>query len=159
MLTLTRKTEYAIIAVSHLANAGDKVVSARDIAEQHSVPLPLLMNVLKRLNRTGHVNSVRGARGGYMLALPPGKISLADLIAAVEGPVHLTRCTNTAKTRRVCGLTSTCPVRSSLVKVHQRLYSFLSSVTIADLAFDSRSRQENGPGDGPAEPAARVIAT
>ncbi|MEW6250870.1 MAG: Rrf2 family transcriptional regulator, partial [Planctomycetota bacterium] len=62
MLTLTRKTEYALIAVCHLTRVGQKVVSARDIAEEHSVPLPLLMNVLKRLNRTGHVNSVRGAR-------------------------------------------------------------------------------------------------
>lgn len=138
MLTLTRKTEYALIAVSHLARVGQKVVSARDIAEEHSVPLPLLMNVLKRLNRTGYVTSVRGARGGYILAMRPAEISLADLIAAVEGPVHLTRCTNPAKTRRTCDLTPTCPVRGSLVKVHERLTEFLSEVTIADLAFDER---------------------
>jgi Rrf2 family protein len=138
MLTLTRKTEYALIAVCHLARVGRQVVSARDIAEEHSVPLPLLMNVLKRLNRMGLVNSVRGARGGYVLAVPAREITLAGLIGAVEGPVHLTRCTNPSKTRRTCNLTSTCPVRGSLVKVHHRLNSFLSDVTIADLAFDER---------------------
>lgn len=135
MLTLTRKTEYALIAVTHLARVGQKVVSARDIAERHDVPLPLLMNVLKRLNRTGHVRSQRGARGGYVLAVPAEQVTLADLIEAVEGPVHLTRCTNTAKDGRSCELTGTCPIRGSLVQVHRRLRAFLSDVTIADLAF------------------------
>lgn len=138
MLTLTRKTEYALIAVCHLARVGRQVVSARDIAEEHAVPLPLLMNVLKRLNRTGLVNSVRGARGGYLLAVSPQEITLAGLIGAIEGPVHLTRCTNPSKTRRTCNLTSTCPVRGSLVKVHHRLNEFLSEVSIAELAFDER---------------------
>lgn len=138
MLTLTRKTEYALIAICHLARVGQKVTSARDIAEEHGVPLPLLMNVLKRLNRTGHITSVRGARGGYLLAVRPQEFTLAGLIEAVEGPVHLTRCTNTAKNRRTCDLSGHCTVRPSLVKVHQRLTNFLSGVTIADLAFDER---------------------
>jgi Rrf2 family protein len=138
MLTLTRKTEYAMIAVCHLAHAGHKVVSARDIAEAHGVPLPLLMNVLKRLNRTGHVHSVRGAKGGYVLAVPPEQFTLDGLIEAVEGPVHLVRCTNPAKNARRCTLTRPCPLRASVRKVHDRLRDFLGAVTIADLAFDVR---------------------
>jgi Rrf2 family protein len=136
MLSLTRKTEYAVIAMCHLARSGRKIISARDIAVEHGVPLPLLMNVLKRLNRVGYVNSVRGARGGYLLAVQPSQLSLADLIAAVEGPVHLTRCTNAAKNARRCDLSGTCPVRPSLVKVHHQLQKFLGGVTVADLAFD-----------------------
>ncbi len=138
MLTLTRKTEYALIAVCHLARVDNTaVVSARDIAEQYNVPLPLLMNVLKKLNRAGHINSVRGARGGYLLAVDPRRLTLAALIAAVEGPIHLTRCTNPAKDARRCDITGTCPVRRSMVKVHQKLETFLSSLTIADVAFDT----------------------
>jgi Rrf2 family protein len=136
MLTLTRKTEYALIAVAHLARVGQKVVSARDIAEQHCVPLPLLMNVLKKLNRTGYVNSVRGARGGYVLAVEPTNLTLVDLIQAVEGPVHLTRCTNSASDARTCDIMGTCPIRGSLARVHHQLRNFLSKITIADLAFD-----------------------
>jgi Rrf2 family protein len=139
MLTLTRKTEYSLIAVCHLAQVDQKVVSARDIAEEHCVPLPLLMNVLKKLNRTGLVTSVRGARGGYELAQAPGMITLAGLIEAVEGPVHLVRCTNTAKDARRCDLTSQCFIRRSVVKVHDRLRRFLTSVTVADIAFDERN--------------------
>ncbi len=136
MLTLTRKTEYALIAVCHLARVGHKVVSARDIAEQHAVPLPLLMNVLKRLNRTGHVNSVRGAHGGYVLAVPPESISLAGLIEAVEGPVSLVRCVSAADDRRSCSRTGVCTIRHSVAKIHVQLRRFLSDVSVADIAFD-----------------------
>ena len=136
MLTLTRKTEYALIAVCHLARVGQKVVSARDIAEQHAVPLPLLMNVLKRLNRTGHVTSVRGAHGGYVLAVPPETVSLAGLIEAVEGPVSLVRCVSAPNGRRLCMRMDVCTIRHSVAKVHEQLRRFLSDVSVADIAFD-----------------------
>jgi Rrf2 family protein len=139
MLTLTRKTEYALIAACHLAHAGPKrVVSARDIAEAHGVPLPLLMNVLKRLNRTGHVNSVRGARGGYVLATPPEELTLDGLIEAVEGPVHLVRCANPDRSARKCTLTGPCPISGSVRKVHEKLRVFLKQITIADFVFEGQ---------------------
>ncbi len=136
MLTLTRKTEYALIAVCHLARVGEKVVSARDIAEEHAVPLPLLMNVLKKLNRTGHVNSVRGARGGYVLKVKPEEFSLADLIEAVEGPVRFVRCSDTSGGGRPCARTGLCFIRSAVLKVHEKMRKFLSGVTIAEIAAD-----------------------
>ncbi len=139
MLTLTRKTEYALIAVCHLARTGPKVTSARDIAEDHGVPLPLLMNVLKRLNRAGYVNSVRGARGGYILKIPPNEFSLAALIEAVEGPVHLVRCSNPDHDGRQCGLTTRCFIRRAVLKVHDRMRKFLNSVTVADIAMDDQA--------------------
>lgn len=137
MLQLTRKTEYALIAIAQLARVGPRVVSAREIAEEHMVPLPLLMNVLKKLNRAGVVNSMRGARGGYVLATRPEELTLADVIEAVEGPVHLTRCANlNEEGGRVCGLESSCPIRRSLVRVHQRLHGFLRGVTVAEIAYE-----------------------
>ncbi len=149
MLTLTRKTEYAMIAVCHLAHTGSRVVSAREIADEHNVPLPLLMNVLKRLNRTGQVTSVRGARGGYVLNQRPESITLAGLIEAVEGPVHLVRCVNTGKDGRRCERSGQCFIRRSVVKVHERLRKFLMGVTMADLAFD-----EHNP---PMDPARTMV--
>lgn len=149
MLTLTRKTEYAMIAVCHLAREGDKTVSARDIAEAHGMPLPLLMNVLKKLNRTGHVSSVRGARGGYTLAVSPDEFTLEDLVAAVEGPVHLVRCTNPDHSGRRCTLPHGCPIQGAVRKVHDKLRDFLADVTMADLAFD---------GESPRQRAAQAVA-
>ena len=137
MLSLTKKTEYALIAICHLARVGrDKTVSARDIHEAYGVPLPLLMNVLKRLNQAGHVVSTRGAHGGYNLAVPPNKLSLTDMIEAVEGPVQFVRCADLSKRNRKCALTKACPIQRAVHRVHRRLHDFLADVTIADIAFD-----------------------
>ncbi len=136
MLTLTKKTEYALIATCHLARVTQGVVSAREIAELHSVPLPLLMNVLKQLNQGGIVSSVRGAHGGYALAVPAAKLPLATLIKAVEGPVRLVNCAPSAGAARGCERSSLCSLRPVLHKLHKRLVRFLDEVTIADIAFD-----------------------
>lgn len=151
MLTLTRKTEYALIAVCHLAHEQTAVISARDIAEAHGMPLPLLMNVLKLLNQAGIVNSVRGAKGGYLLKTSPNELTLEALIEAVEGPVHLVRCTNPEHESKPCTLVGPCPIRSSVRRVHERLRQLLGTITIAEFMFHGRPLG--------AETGMKVIAT
>lgn len=142
MLSLTKKAEYALIAVCHLARMGDKVVSARDIGASHAVPLPLLMNVLKTLGQSGFVRSVRGARGGYALALPPEQISLAELIEAVEGPLRLVPCVPPRREGgRHCERVGSCTIREPVHRVHDHLRRFLAGVTIADVAFGGNSHK------------------
>jgi Rrf2 family protein len=137
MLALTKKAEYALVAVCHMARLGQRVVSAREIAELHEVPLPLLMNVLKKLNQAGHISSVRGARGGYCLVAAPAKLTLARVIEAVEGPVRLVNCLpGPSSRRRRCTRTGVCAIRQPVHKVHEQLLKFLGAVTVADLAFD-----------------------
>lgn len=143
MLSLTRKTEYALIALWQLARSNGDVVSARDIAEQHRVPLPLLMNVLKSLHRKGLVKSVRGASGGYKLAVSPAEVSLQGLIEAVEGPVKLIRCAThggngepVATGEECCELLNGCPIRAPVQRVHDRFVHFLSHVSLAELIQD-----------------------
>lgn len=151
MLSLTRKTEYALIAICHLARAGRaKVVSARDIHEQHGAPLPLVMNILKRLNRAGYVASIRGARGGYVLTCRPTELSLRELIEAIEGPVQLVRCKALSKDNPRCALTGKCPIQHAIHRVHYRLRDYLSEVSIADLAFDGCPEPADGS-KGPVE--------
>lgn len=137
MLTMTKKSEYALIAACHLARHAGKVVSARDIASAYTLRLPLLMNVLKVLNQQGVLRSVRGAHGGYALVGTPDKLSLARLIEAVDGPMKLVRCvSNGPLSFPHCELTCTCPVRSPLQRVHDSLQRFLGRVTIAEIALE-----------------------
>jgi Rrf2 family protein len=139
MLALTKKTEYALIALCHLARAQSDIVSARDISERHAVRLPLMMNVLKSLSQNGLLHSVRGANGGYRLAVPVDRVSLARVVEAIEGPVRLVRCvTHSDDGHSHCELVSTCPVRGPVVKIHHHLERFLESLTVADVAFDER---------------------
>ena len=91
VLALTKKTDYALIALSELAKRSDVVISARGIAERYGVPLALLTNILKGLNRAGIVKSERGAHGGYRLARPAESVNLHELIVVIEGPLRLLR--------------------------------------------------------------------
>ena len=140
MLTLTKKTEYALIATCHLAHVGDEIVSARDLSEVYDIRLPLLMNVLKLLGAAGIVKSVRGPRGGYAMGRKPAKITLNELITAVEGPVRLVKCAVPQPDDPKCELAGRCPLRYPLHKVHGMFSEFLKGVTIADLAHDESYR-------------------
>jgi Rrf2 family protein len=158
MLAFTRKTDYALIALTHLAKHSDECNSAREIAGRYGVPLPLLMNILKQMASRGLAQSVRGPRGGYRLAASPDKITLNDIIRAVEGPVQLVQCVEwyqnkmLGKTKTGCELMAACPVRPTIHRVHARLVEFLSTVTLADVVEnDPRGRDGHEGSQTPAE--------
>lgn len=152
MLALTKRTEYALIAACHFARAPERVFSAREVAEDNGVRLPLLMNVLKAMAQRGLLESVRGARGGYRLACEARSITLGDLVEAVEGPAGLVRCLG-PESGPECELLSTCRVRLPLMRVHEQFARFLRTVSVADVAFD----QDFG-GSRPADGALKVLA-
>jgi Rrf2 family protein len=140
MFAMTKKTEYALIAMAHLARHSGEIASARDIAERYQLRLPLLMNVLKTLQHRGLLKSARGATGGYWLATPPEQVSLARLVEAIEGPTRFVRCAPPepeSVERLVCELLPSCPIRMPVLKVHEYLEKFLHGVTLAQIAFDN----------------------
>ena len=93
MLRLSKKADYALMAMKHLALRGDRgSSSAREIAEQYDIPIELMAKVLQRLVRRGLLASQQGTRGGYQLARTPAQISVADVIQAIDGPVTVTAC-------------------------------------------------------------------
>src|ERR1700704_2801370 len=95
MLRLSKKADYALIAMKHLALRGDRgSSSAREIASLYDIPIELLAKVLQRLVRGGLLASQQGTRGGYQLARVPALISVADVIQAIDGPVAVTACSS-----------------------------------------------------------------
>ena len=136
MLNLTKKTGYALIAMSHLAQLGDgKVACARKIAEKFTVPTSLMMNVLKELSTAGFVESVRGAQGGYKLAKRLDEISLADLVIALEGPIRLSECVAGLldDVDAPCELMDKCPIADPVHRVQRKLSDFLKNLSLAEL--------------------------
>jgi Rrf2 family protein len=134
MLRLSKKADYALMAMKHLAVRGDQgSSSAREIAEQYNIPIELMAKVLQRLVRRGLLVSHQGTRGGYQLARRPAQISVADVIQAIEGPVAVTACrTDDGE----CEQFSKCNVRDPLFKVRDRILAALGECTIAELASD-----------------------
>ena len=92
MLRLSKKSDYALIAMKHLALRPESGASssAREISEAYDIPLELLAKVLQRLVRARLLVSVQGTRGGYRLGRSASTISVADVIQAVDGPVTVT---------------------------------------------------------------------
>lgn len=137
MLSLTKKTGYGLIAMSHLARLpADEVASAREISERFGAPAALMMNVLKELAAAGFVESVRGAHGGYRLAVRPEDVNLGDLIASIERPVRLTECITDATgddKECTCELMARCPVADPVHRIHRKLNDFLKKVTLAEI--------------------------
>src|SRR3954471_9544863 len=98
MLRLSKKADYALMALKHLATHTDVVsVSAREIAEAYDIPVELMAKVLQRLARRGLLSSHQGTRGGYRLAKAPSAISVADIIQAIDGPLTVTACCTAAE--------------------------------------------------------------
>ena len=135
MLRLSKKADYALIAMKHLATReGGGSSSAREIAEEYNIPVELMAKVLQRLARRGLLVSQQGTRGGYHLAKGPESISVADVIQAIDGPLTVTAC---SYQNDQCGQFAKCNVRDPLWKVRERILAALGECTIAELATDA----------------------
>lgn len=138
MTLLSRKADYALLILSYLhrRKAGG---TARAIAEQFDLSRPFVANILKELCQKGFVTSHRGVKGGYALARDAGRISLAELLEAVEEGFRLTVCSHGADEpySDACTHASACTVKGPMAEVHQRLIGVLRGVTLAEL-FDPK---------------------
>jgi len=136
MLRLSKKSDYALIAMKHLATRSDGGTSssAREISEAYDIPLELLAKVLQRLVRSRLLASVQGTRGGYRLARQASMISVADVIQAVDGPVTVTACSTDDHN---CDQYSKCSVRDPLWKIKNRILDALNTVSVAEMAAES----------------------
>jgi len=140
MLRLSKKADYGLIAMKHLALRGDGSSSAREIASLYDIPIELLAKILQRLVRRGLLASQQGTRGGYQLARTPSLISVADVIQAIDGPVTVTACSSTEDGN--CEQYAKCNVRDPLWRVRERILSALGECTIAELAADQPAAPE-----------------
>ncbi|HEX6164706.1 MAG TPA: Rrf2 family transcriptional regulator [Vicinamibacterales bacterium] len=136
MLRLSKKSDYALIAMKHLATRPDGGVSssAREISESYDIPLELLAKVLQRLVRARLLVSVQGTRGGYRLGRSAQLITVADVIQAVDGPVTVTACSDTDHN---CDQYTKCSIRDPLWKIKNRIVEALNTVSVAEMAAEA----------------------
>jgi Rrf2 family protein len=154
MLNLTKRCDYGLIALTHLASkagSGEARLSVRGVAEAYRMSQPLLANVMKDLARFGFVRSVRGTKGGYELAIVPEALTVGRVIEALEGPLKLTECVTAHEpgahepgvhepgvhepaTESSCSLFGSCLIKRSVFLIHMKIRDALYGITIADLA-------------------------
>ncbi|GBD07106.1 HTH-type transcriptional regulator CymR [bacterium HR21] len=131
MLRLSRRVEYALLALQYLARHHGKAVSVREIAQAYGLSGEFLAKVLQQLARSGIVGSHHGVYGGYFLMHHPRALTLGAIIDAVEAPwTGLVEC-RTGEER--CALFLHCTIRHPLTVLEQRFRSILDSTTLAEL--------------------------
>lgn len=129
MLRISKLTDYGTVVLAHLASRTG-VVSSADVAAETGVALPTVSKLLKVLGRSGLVHSTRGVNGGYELARSPRKISAADIIDALEGPVSITECCSSDSH---CEHEGICLVGGAWRRINIAIRRALDEVTLADL--------------------------
>ena len=132
-MRLSAKADYALRATVELASLGEGHVKAEALSRAQSIPLRFLEQILLDLKHAGLVASQRGAEGGYWLARPPGQISLADVIRAVEGPLANVR---GVRPEELAYEGAANPLREVFVALRANVRAVLEEVTLADVAAD-----------------------
>lgn len=146
MLRLSKKTDYALLAMRHLAANDRGAVSARELAETYDIPAELLAKVLQKLVRGRLLESHQGIRGGYALARPAAEMSVADVIQAVDGPLMVTAC---SEADHSCDQFSKCNIRDPLWRIKDRIVEALAATSVAELAMEVPPPPALAPGTMP----------
>ncbi|HEX6143148.1 MAG TPA: SUF system Fe-S cluster assembly regulator [Geminicoccaceae bacterium] len=132
MIRLSRLADYGIVIMTTAARHPERHHTAAEIAAESAVPLPMASKILKSLVRSGLLESQRGARGGYGLARPAGRISVADVIVALDGPIALTACIDDGP--GACGLEALCPARANWQRINEAVRTALDGISVDDMA-------------------------
>jgi len=133
MIRVGKLTDYGLVLMTHIARQEKAVLhTARDLAAATRIPLPTVSKILKGLLQGGLLVSHRGTKGGYTLARTPKEISVADVIAALEGPIALTECSTDVI--GLCGMEPSCPIKNNQRIISKAVKGALDKVLLADLA-------------------------
>ncbi len=138
MVRISKLTDYAVVIMAYIAEVSiddsDYISQAREIAQHTHLALPTVSKLLKILTKFQFLNSIRGTKGGYQLAMQPENISIVDLIQALEGPIAITEC-NLGHLH--CSSETQCAIRTPWLQINQIITDALSKVKLSDLVKHS----------------------
>lgn len=131
MLRISKLADYAILVMVELARDEGRVISAQALAERAHVELPTASKVLKLLAGAGLVTSQRGPAGGYRVVRSPAEITVAEIIAAIEGPIAMTEC---SVHEGLCSVEANCNARDNWQRISRAVARALSDISLAEMA-------------------------
>ncbi|MFY9329175.1 MAG: SUF system Fe-S cluster assembly regulator [Georgfuchsia sp.] len=138
MLRLSKLTDYSTVIMSYMAKKPEDIYSAAQMASALGIGAPSTSKILKKLVRHGLVQSLRGVKGGYLLARPPQQISIAEVIDAMEGPLGVTECSIEVG---LCAQEANCTISHSWRHLNQVIRQSLDQVSLADMNHSSARRK------------------
>jgi Rrf2 family protein len=143
LLKLTKKADYALMAMKHLAErSSEGSLSAKDVADAYGIPPEALAKILQKLAKAGLLHSQHGTNGGYMLARPAHTISAFEVIQAIDGPLFITSCITV---RGECGQSDRCNIREPLRKVNDSIEAVLKRIKISQMREEPDQIETRAP--------------
>lgn len=142
MLRISKLTDYGTVVLACLAAQPERLMTAAEVAERTKVGLPTVSKLLKKLQRSGLVTSIRGSHGGYQLARPAAEITAARILDALEGPFALTECSGQHSN---CGIETSCRVGHAWQKVNAAIQRALNDISLAQLSGNERTTTTTVP--------------
>ncbi len=131
MLRISKMTDYAIMVMVELQASPAEILSAVALAERSSLELPTVSKVLKLLVKAKLVDSFRGASGGYSMQKAAADISVAEIIAAIEGPIAMTEC---SVEEGLCAQEANCGLRGNWQRISVAIADAMAGVSLAEMA-------------------------
>lgn len=142
MDVVRRNTDYAARLMVHLANHyGNGPVSTRTAAADEQVPYQLACKLMQKLNNAKLVTSCMGPKGGFVLGTEPSKISLLEVVEAIQGPISMNRC---VLSEDVCSREAICTVREKLADIQKDMTRGLAAITLDELTRRGRGNGNAG---------------
>lgn len=130
MLKFSKKVEYALMALKHIAFTKD-VVTAKEISSKYNIPFELLAKILQKLKKEEILISVQGMNGGYSLNKKPSEISLHNIISILEGNIAVTECQK-GEINCNCKMHENCTIKSPITDIQRDIEEMFMRKTISD---------------------------
>jgi len=132
MLKITRKVEYALIALRHLQQLEKgQLSSARSMASIYGIPQELLAKILQKLAKKNIVKAIKGPSGGYKISSDPNKINMTEFFEIMEGPMGIMDCYFDTQCEQLNG----CTIREPIVRINDSIRSMFNNMTLADITY------------------------
>lgn len=135
MIKINKKTEYALMALKYMSTRKQaELTSAREICDKFKTPFDTTAKVLQLMNNQGLLNSTKGIKGGYSLALPLSQVTFSQLSQIIEGKNNLLSFCQSSKGR--CDLYDNCNIVTPIDLLSKKVNDFLAELTLEELLLN-----------------------
>ena len=131
MIRISKKVEYALMALKFISNSDHKLVTAREISDTKNIPYDLLSKILQKLKNENILSSSQGTNGGYYLSKRPDEIPLFSLMSAIDGDLSIAECLNESADKDCCMLDN-CSIKSPVSQLQKEVEELFKRKTISD---------------------------
>ena len=134
MFQLSKKVEYALIAVRHMAvHSNGKIHTTKEIADRYHIPYELLAKLMQKLAKKRFIRSHQGVHGGYTLACNPFELQISAIIRAIEDKESVTIIQCEAESPDNCLIHQMCTIKNPLVKLQGNINRVFDQLTIMEM--------------------------